>query len=219
MRNSILVWDILFPGTARPASAYVDSDLSEDLNSFQEYWTNRGHDVLMDELNQNHVWSLSPEERETQARQILARGLNSIYEQWAASRRVTSIATPYPNIPISPPLTSTRTSLGSSTAASSRSSIPNTNRAVLSAMNLPDLEVADHAATVASQVEHVDPQRVYSQRTPEDLPIATAEPWPMSSGEGTESFAAIAGDRTDFDQLASLEMLTSDAAMEMDFEF
>ncbi|KAI0123322.1 hypothetical protein BJ170DRAFT_697815 [Xylariales sp. AK1849] len=89
------VWDIVFPGVERPGSAYVDSELSEEMSSFQEYWENRGHNILMEQVNSSGMWSLSPEERDVQGRQILTRGLTLISEQWATSRRAVTTVQPH----------------------------------------------------------------------------------------------------------------------------
>ncbi|KAI4603214.1 hypothetical protein KJ359_006007 [Pestalotiopsis sp. 9143b] len=141
------MWDILFPGVARPASAYADSELTEEMNSFQEYWTNRGRDILMDELNSSDIWVLSPDQRETQGRQILSRGLNSIYEQWNDSRRNASIAQAATDMLISPPVPSTATSSSDFT--------PNSNSyafdAIQAPANMPDQEGLSSATAVTTQ--------------------------------------------------------------------
>ncbi|KAF3011510.1 hypothetical protein E8E14_008626 [Neopestalotiopsis sp. 37M] len=188
------VWDIIFPDTPRPASAYLDSELSEDLNSFQEYWTNRGHDVLLSELNRSGVWVLSPDEREVQAGQILARGLNSIYEQWAGLRRdataatATTTTTPFLGIAISPSLTNP-SAMQSSTAASFGSSIPSASQVVQANMALPNQAVVDNSATENSQVEGVDLQYVQSHTDSYTLPSDAIITWPPQTGEtlGTQS--------------------------------
>jgi hypothetical protein len=80
------IWDILFPGSERPFSAYIDSELSADLRLFREYWQNFGQDILLDVLRSNQWVSMSAEEQETQGRRILAEGLDRIYEDWLSSR-------------------------------------------------------------------------------------------------------------------------------------
>jgi hypothetical protein len=80
------IWDILFPGSERPFSAYIDSELSADLCLFREHWQNSGQDVLLDVLRSNQWVSISAEEQETQGRRILAEGLDRIYEDWLSSR-------------------------------------------------------------------------------------------------------------------------------------
>ena len=80
------IWDILFPGSERPFSAYIDSELSADLCLFREHWQNSGQDVLLNVLRSNQWVSMSAEERETQGRRILAEGLDRIYDDWLSSR-------------------------------------------------------------------------------------------------------------------------------------
>ncbi|KAJ8130191.1 hypothetical protein O1611_g3438 [Lasiodiplodia mahajangana] len=80
------IWDILFPDQTRPCSAYVDLALSEELSSFKEYWTRQGEDILMDEMHSSDLWSLTTEQRESQGRLILRRGLTMIYEKWEETR-------------------------------------------------------------------------------------------------------------------------------------
>ncbi|KAI5918055.1 hypothetical protein F4810DRAFT_606439 [Camillea tinctor] len=90
------IWDILFPGSEKPSSAYIDCDLAEDMSSFHEYWTNRGHNILMDGLNSSGIWVLSIDQRDVQGRQILAGAMNLVYEQWVSRRNrgLTSPRTP-----------------------------------------------------------------------------------------------------------------------------
>jgi hypothetical protein len=80
------IWDILFPESERPFSAYIDSELSVDLCLFREHWQNSGQDALLDVLRSNQWVSMSAEELETQGRRILAEGLDRIYEDWLSSR-------------------------------------------------------------------------------------------------------------------------------------
>jgi hypothetical protein len=147
------MWDILFPGATRPASAYVDSGLTEEMTSFQEYWTNRGHEVLMNELNSNNMWSLSPEEREVQGRQILARGLNLIYEQWAGLGRIASTIPPDLAISTSPPATSTTESLLLPIEENPKDPISNIGQAKQAIAVLPDQAVVGITVTGDSQAE------------------------------------------------------------------
>jgi len=79
------IWHILFPGSERPVSAYIDSELSADLCLFREFWQNSGQDVLLGILRSNQWVSMSAEEQETQGRRILTEGLDKIYEDWLSS--------------------------------------------------------------------------------------------------------------------------------------
>lgn len=44
------VFDILFPGSARPASVYLDPELSQDLDEFVNYLTTQGPGIILDRV-------------------------------------------------------------------------------------------------------------------------------------------------------------------------
>jgi len=80
------VWEILFPGLRRPASPYMDADLSTDLQEFREYCCNRGPVLLMELLDSQQVWSMSREQRRLVCAAVLQRGLEQTYEDWWSRR-------------------------------------------------------------------------------------------------------------------------------------
>ncbi|KAH6999534.1 hypothetical protein EDB80DRAFT_117897 [Ilyonectria destructans] len=72
------VWDILFPGSQRPTSAYHDSELSAEISGFREYCSQYGPPKL-DQALQNEV-------TETEKREhlitIFQTGLNQLFDTW-----------------------------------------------------------------------------------------------------------------------------------------
>ncbi|KAL0942844.1 uncharacterized protein CTRU02_200730 [Colletotrichum truncatum] len=76
-----VIWDIIFPGHPRPTSAYIDSDLSEPLSSFHEFYTSNGPDIIME-----HLEIYEPEMRRVYERVVWSQVLDRIYEQWAKRR-------------------------------------------------------------------------------------------------------------------------------------
>ncbi|KAH6975069.1 hypothetical protein BKA56DRAFT_82828 [Ilyonectria sp. MPI-CAGE-AT-0026] len=76
------VWDILFPGSQRPDSAYLDFGLSEETSSFREYCFQYGPATLDQ--------ALADEIPEVERRQHLIRicqtGYNQLFEAWYSSR-------------------------------------------------------------------------------------------------------------------------------------
>ncbi|KAF9880729.1 hypothetical protein CkaCkLH20_01771 [Colletotrichum karsti] len=93
-----VIWDIIFPGHPRPASAYVDNVLSEDLCSFREYSTTHGVDIISEVLGRH-----DPERRERYERVVLEEAMERIYEQWANRRlgREPDVLTPPESDPAS----------------------------------------------------------------------------------------------------------------------
>ncbi|KAK3386737.1 hypothetical protein B0H63DRAFT_540787 [Podospora didyma] len=79
------VWDIVFPDTPRPSSAYVNQDLSQDLCLFQEFEESRGSAILLEELRASGIPSLSDEETSSTLARVLRQGLSRVHEQWLAA--------------------------------------------------------------------------------------------------------------------------------------
>lgn len=209
------IWDILFPGSARPASAYVDSELSEEMNSFQEYWTNRGHDILMDELDSNGMWSLTPDEREAQGRQILAGGLNLIYEQWTGLRRNAFLAPADQSMMASPPL--------ANTPASSRSHIPDVNHqehATNSKITLPD---QNEAVIAVSGIDKLDKPQSRGESLPPDPQILSTSNGTVLQtlplGETSERSAIFDRGQTEFADFGFTDLLAVGTSQDIPFSF
>ena len=80
--NWFAVWDIVFPGTARPESVYVDGEVSADLCEFREYCSRHGAAVLWGVLDEAGLWDLPAREREKRGKRLLDDGLNVLYETW-----------------------------------------------------------------------------------------------------------------------------------------
>jgi len=76
------IWDILFPGQPRPASAYMDPDLSEDLCRFREFAQNHGSQVLLDVLQASGIPVLSEEAIGSDLQKLLNLGLDRLHEEW-----------------------------------------------------------------------------------------------------------------------------------------
>ncbi|GAB1311482.1 hypothetical protein MFIFM68171_01692 [Madurella fahalii] len=91
------IWDIVFPSHPRPASAYMDSDLSEDLCQFREFAQLRGPAMILAEIQANHRASMS-ELTEAQASSALeltiSRGVFTLFEAWLAEHNNASPTQP-----------------------------------------------------------------------------------------------------------------------------
>ncbi|KAF6817944.1 hypothetical protein CSOJ01_02081 [Colletotrichum sojae] len=78
------IWDVIFPGEPRPASAYVDAEMSQDLCAYREFHAREGADILL-----AYLAACDPVLAERSAshdRAVLSRALDSIYDHWAARR-------------------------------------------------------------------------------------------------------------------------------------
>lgn len=123
------VWDIVFPRTERPSSAYIDTDVSEDLISFREYIATsiprRATEKLESDLRQLQT---RPEQRESIQR-VIQDCLEEAYEDWitefraSRSRRASLSRPPRPQIHPPSPVYS---SLPSSCFSSSHNSTSTT---------------------------------------------------------------------------------------------
>ncbi|KAK4034874.1 hypothetical protein C8A01DRAFT_18393 [Parachaetomium inaequale] len=80
------IWDIVFPGQPRPASPYVDANLSEDLSRFKEFAHTRGLAMIAAEVRSGGL-DISPAmepEAVSALEQTISRGFVSMFETWTA---------------------------------------------------------------------------------------------------------------------------------------
>ncbi|KAI3316518.1 hypothetical protein HD806DRAFT_552245 [Xylariaceae sp. AK1471] len=82
-----LIWEIVFPEERQPVSPYIDSQLADCCATFREHWQNRGAEILFREIRDSGVSStqtVDEDERQQLLQEVLARGLNMIWESWNA---------------------------------------------------------------------------------------------------------------------------------------
>ena len=85
------IWNIVFPGDPQPSSPYIDSELSEDLSRFREFWQSPGADILSGLIESSGLHDMSQEERQQRSQAILRGCLDALFEGWRAIRD-TSVA-------------------------------------------------------------------------------------------------------------------------------
>lgn len=86
------IWEILFPEQPRPASCYMDPDLSEDLCQFLEYTQRLGPAMLAEAIQANVPTATSEmlsEETDSILQSVISLGLNALLDEWL-SRRTSS---------------------------------------------------------------------------------------------------------------------------------
>ncbi|KAK3380902.1 hypothetical protein B0H63DRAFT_560718 [Podospora didyma] len=79
------VWNVVFPDQPKPDSPYIDSQLSEDLSSFVEFFLAQGPDIIQ-ESGQARDTSLLPNTTRVAEREFLQMGFARIYDEWASAR-------------------------------------------------------------------------------------------------------------------------------------
>lgn len=204
------MWDILFPGMERPSSAYLDSDLTEEMNSFQEYMTNRGQNILLEELNSNNMWCLSVEEREVQGSRILARGLHLIYEQWAAIRRTVVTTPPQSAISTTPPFSGSIQSTQSPVSMTSSVPAQRTEPEGRDGMTQADRSETNTMAREAQgNGQDLRGDRVVAADPPLMTPGVT-EGLPPSTGATTTGHVPLAQEHVGLDQFAFTDVADVD---------
>ncbi|KAI2633553.1 hypothetical protein GGS26DRAFT_553858 [Hypomontagnella submonticulosa] len=80
------IWDVLFPGSERPGSAYVEFGFSEDLCSYREYSHDRAVAAVVEGLQASGF--VAAEVQNTmmeEVRRVVADRLDSVFEQWWAN--------------------------------------------------------------------------------------------------------------------------------------
>lgn len=83
------IWDIIFPSTPRPSSAYLDAEFSEDLCAFREWAERRAPEILAEEIEAHAAWStmeMSAEERGRHLRRIIQVGMCQVGNDWFSRR-------------------------------------------------------------------------------------------------------------------------------------
>ncbi|CAI6092873.1 unnamed protein product [Clonostachys chloroleuca] len=80
------IWEILFQGTQAPKSPYMDSELSEDLCAFQEFFDRRGQSILAEELESDPALASSSNAQRYHIQNLFVRGLNRVFDSWRNTR-------------------------------------------------------------------------------------------------------------------------------------
>ena len=82
------VFDIIFPNSPRPASVYLDLELSQDLDEFVNFVTTRGPKIILDMISPpSFALSDSTSNHSTQALAAnLSKALQDVYDRWYRGR-------------------------------------------------------------------------------------------------------------------------------------
>ncbi|KAK6380611.1 hypothetical protein LTS17_004811 [Exophiala oligosperma] len=103
------IFEILFPGSPRPKTPFVDGELSEELSSFQDFATSQGPAIITDSLIERGfgISRLVQDEQVTIFNDtILADGLQAIFERYLEARE-SQVPPEADNIASEPPERST----------------------------------------------------------------------------------------------------------------
>ncbi|KAI0595615.1 hypothetical protein F4775DRAFT_595060 [Biscogniauxia sp. FL1348] len=159
------------------------------MSSFHEHWTNRGPKILMEELKSSGMWALPEDQRDVQGQQILAGGMNLLYEQWISRRRRC------PTLCLTPPSSSSSPTNNADNTPSSDSTITDNDNAN-STPNQEPQDVTTQSKQPGDSVttgEPGDHERISVVDTSEQIPTVmprdseTEEPQLLS--EGTASLS------------------------------
>lgn len=92
-RQWFAIWEILFPRKARPRSAYMDPELSEDLQAFQEHLDSRAGPVLHEALESaGLLQGITTEEETILVQRVISQALFGMQREWLSSRTLISQA-------------------------------------------------------------------------------------------------------------------------------
>ncbi|OHE99958.1 hypothetical protein CORC01_04859 [Colletotrichum orchidophilum] len=88
------IWEILFPGKTRPRSAYMNPEISEDLEAFQQHLDSRAGPVLHQALELAGLLEGITTEEETQlVQRVISQALFRMQRDWLSSRSLIPQAT------------------------------------------------------------------------------------------------------------------------------
>ncbi|KAL2106695.1 hypothetical protein VUR80DRAFT_6341 [Thermomyces stellatus] len=82
------VFDIIFPGSARPASVFLDPELSQDLDEFVNFLTTHGPKIILDKINLSNTppGDGSSSRSTPSLTSGLSKALQEVYDRWYRSR-------------------------------------------------------------------------------------------------------------------------------------
>ncbi|CAG9986688.1 unnamed protein product [Clonostachys byssicola] len=80
------IWYILFPGIQAPRSPYMDSELSEDMCAFHEFFDRRGQSIIAEELENDPVLASTPHMHRHHIQNLFVRGLSRVFDSWRTTR-------------------------------------------------------------------------------------------------------------------------------------
>ena len=90
-----MIFEVLFPGEPRPRSAYVDTDLAEDLRAFRDFAMNHGPRIIGERLR----WEGYSFDQESNYQglgafhdTVIADGIQAIFERWQESEIRTAVS-------------------------------------------------------------------------------------------------------------------------------
>ncbi|KAH7151913.1 hypothetical protein B0J13DRAFT_406376, partial [Dactylonectria estremocensis] len=79
------IWDVIFPESLKPASAYIDPSLSMETRLFREYSFSHGPAMLREQIMSNSDWlrrESTEEEQERALDRVIAEGITRLFETW-----------------------------------------------------------------------------------------------------------------------------------------
>ncbi|KAL9083948.1 MAG: hypothetical protein Q9165_008291 [Trypethelium subeluteriae] len=88
VENWYTIFEILFPGTPRPSTPYVEGVLSEQLSEFQDFTMTEGPQIVNDLIQARIPPPLRPQECEVSAfvQTLFQDGVTALLERWETSR-------------------------------------------------------------------------------------------------------------------------------------
>ena len=168
------IWDILFDCLPRPASPFMDFELSQDFSAFVEFCQRRGSAVLAEELETSDIWDSPADNRRQRLLDIVQTGFRSIFAQFGPTRSSASIFVPDIGTSISDSIITT---FERGTLASSSS--PSAANETLSMLNL------DGRSSNPPPLQYPDPGFNWGN-TATSGDIAPQESWEVQGGQSNE---------------------------------
>ncbi|CAJ0543005.1 Ff.00g003620.m01.CDS01 [Fusarium sp. VM40] len=80
------LYSILFPNSKKPKSAYLDGELSEDVESLREFMERRGADIMMNQLVDSSVFQQAGVDSH-ELQQHVQNALTSMFDGWHNQRK------------------------------------------------------------------------------------------------------------------------------------
>jgi hypothetical protein len=142
------VWDVCFPGATRPASPYMDPQLSEQLESFREYFAERGPAIVHSALTERGLLGGASDLGGIH-QALFVDAFDEIFRCWMACRRSAQASA-------SQEATPPRDNALRGWVDSTQAELPSDARQAREAMDIREFELANLASdqiTLPTQVE------------------------------------------------------------------
>ncbi|KAF4982266.1 hypothetical protein FZEAL_2052 [Fusarium zealandicum] len=76
------IYGVIFPGAQKPKSAYLDGNISEDVESLREFMERSGTDIVIDELKRHKETGTAGIESSQELKECVQNAMTTVFDGW-----------------------------------------------------------------------------------------------------------------------------------------